>query len=440
MNESNETETDTGDSKSVSGWMPVVLRREWLPVLLAFGWFFSLMACYNLLRPIREAFGSQRPELLNWLFLGTFVVMLAAVPLYGKLVNLLPRGALVQCIFHFLAACLAAFAIAVAWSGPEPPQLLGWIYFVWVSVFILLAGSLFWTVMSDLFREDQGRRLFGIIASGATTGAICGSTAAKFLVSQIGLAGLLIAALILLECGLLFAVLLQRSTRHWPKQQQADRPRGSIWQGFTEIANSRYLQTICLFIFLFTFCGTAVYMQLSTMAKEAMPIAEDRVAFFANLNLYTQSGTLLLQLLVVSQLMKRAGLAIALSILPVVCIGCLIWLGTAPTILAISVVDVLFRATAYGITVPSREVLFTVINRESRFKSKYFIDTALIRGTDSLSSNAFFYITALLPAVAMINWMLLPLACCWLVTAFVLGKMQRRMAAPATLGTREPLI
>jgi len=400
-------------------------------VLSAFGWFFLLMCGYQILRPIRETLVSELESgEKQWLFLGTFLVMLAAVPVFGWLVTKVPRRGLVHVVMHFFATNILGFSIWEAFSHAAPDPWLARVFFVWVSVFSLFMTSLFWSVMVDIFSDEQSRRLFGPIASGATVGAIAGSSIAGQFASYLGLPVLMLLSAGMLEAGMLFAAGLDRSTRSWQvqKKQQPEKFAG-ILEGLRQIVRSRYLVTIAIYLALISFCGTTVYMQLTDVAKTAIEDRAARAEFFAGLNLYVQTGTLLAQTLLIGMIMRRLGLSVALIILPVVYGASFLLLGSVPGNLAVlGLVDVMTRIGAYGFAVPAREVLFTVVSREAKYKSKNFIDTVVFRGADSVASAGYAQLKNLFGAVAPVSWVMLPLTGIWILTGWSLGRQQSKLA------------
>ena len=415
-------------------------KHERLWVALAFGWFFLLMAGYQILRPIRESFVSDLPsEDKPTLFVVVFLVMLAAVPLFGWVSSTVPRRWLAHVVFHFFVAQLIAFT---AWIFLGPEDHAVWqarVFFVWLTVFILFATSVFWSVMADLFTKSQGQRLFGPIAAGATLGGIVGSSVATWLSGALGLGWLLGIAAFLLELGLVAASMLQRiKNSSAPSQEMGDQGtapddsqklnKSGIWAGVHDVWNSPYLRSIACYIALISFCGTMVYMQLTDSAKVAIPDRDQRTSFFASLNLYTQLGTLVVQFLLIGPMMKRLGLGIVLAILPVVYAVSFTLLGFSSSLFALGLVDVLTRIGAYGVTVPAREVLFTVVKPSEKYKAKNVIDTVVLRGSDAASSSTYAGIGWLASGAVIVPWLMLPITAIWIVLALRLGRGQRQQA------------
>src|SRR5262245_20284050 len=149
--------------------------QERAAALWSFAYFFTLLAGYYVLRPLRDQMGiAGGVKALPWLFRATFVTLLVAQPLYGALVGRLPRARFIPIVYHFFAANLAVFWVLLT-VGVEV-VMVARVFFVWVSVFNLFAVAVFWSFMADLFSSEQGKRLFGFIGAGGTAGALLGPT------------------------------------------------------------------------------------------------------------------------------------------------------------------------------------------------------------------------------------------------------------------------
>ena len=145
-------------------------------------------------------------------------------------------------------------------------------------------------------------------------------------------------------------------------------------------------------------------------------------------SLYTQLGTLVVQLLLIGPMIKRLGLGVVLSILPIVYAICFTLLGFSSSLFTLGLVDVLTRVGAYGVTVPAREVLFTVVKPSEKYKAKSVIDTVVLRGSDAASSKLFAVIGQFTSAASFVPWLMLPVTAVWLFVATRLGRGQRELA------------
>ena len=388
-----------------------------------------LMMAYNLLRPIRDTYATALGrEATGGLFLYTFVVLLIAVPVFASLKNTFAKRYLVPIVFHFFASHLAIFAL-LSWKL-QSAHWLGSVFFVWLSVFIMFVVSLLWSLLADIFESEQAKRLFGPIASGATVGALAGSWIASQFGKSLGVTTLFVMAFVLLELSIVFAKMLQReavknehlqtpdvqSKEDALKGKQKQEGFSALWSGLTNISGSSYLMLICLYVVLSQLFGTFVYFLLNDTVAAQIPNKLDRLSHFGTINFAAQLGTLVMQTLIVSRVVKFLGVSMALIIGPTVSLACMMGILASPTLLIVSVVDVINRLATYGVTVPAKEMLFSVVDDESKYKSKSFIDTVVVRGSDVMAGNLPFKATHIIP---------LTLVCG--LTGWILGRRRAKL-------------
>ncbi len=417
-----------------------VLRRivevragETAALLLGFFYFFCLLTAYYILRPIRDEMGIETGvENLQWLFTGTFAAMLVAVPLFGAVVGRWPRRRFVPWVYHFFALNIVIFFVLLSSSeSGEPRVWTARVFFVWVSVFNLFVVSVFWSFMADLLSSEQGKRLFGFIAAGGSAGALLGPTITATLAGALGPANLLPISALLLEIAVLCVYGLLRVT---PGPGGPTAPArtaaigGTIWAGLSEIGRSRYLQGICAYIVFYTTTSTFLYFLQANIIAEAFDDAGTRTRVFATIDLAVGLLTLLVQLTVTGRLMKRFGTGPLLAFLPVLSMVGFAILAIAPSVAAIMAIQALRRAGNFAVSRPAREVLFTVVSAEQKYKSKNAIDTLVYRGGDFASGWLFKALAALGLSLSWIAVLSVPLAVLWLAVSRRLGAEQERRA------------
>ncbi|MFK7765693.1 MAG: NTP/NDP exchange transporter [Mariniblastus sp.] len=428
-------------------------------------WFFLVLLGYYILRPIREQIGSTYGTAnLSGLFWGTFIVMLIAIPCYSVLVGKFHRRKLVPVIYFVFIGCLISFWLAMNFL-PEATQI--WVaraFFVWISVYGLFIVSFFWSVAGDLFSSDQGRKIFGVMSGGGTIGGLVGSQIAGRLVSRIGVSNLLLIPAALLIISLFVYVSLERSFTRLAgpeqKKSKSGKPTGgNPFAGFTAVLKSRYLFGIFLFTVLFSICSTGVYFQQAEIVKavfsdveideskirnvdslsdsefekekeklQESAAKEARTEYFANINFTVSLVTLLFQFVIVGWLMRTVGLGWTLAMLPVAYVVGISALALSPTLSVLAVVSVIGRAAEYGICNPAREVLFTAVNREDRYKAKSFIDTVVRRGGDSAVGAAYKSARGTFGlAMTTVSWIMIPIAIVWIGLSFYIGRENTRV-------------
>ncbi|NNE01259.1 MAG: MFS transporter [Pirellulaceae bacterium] len=394
------------------------------------------MLGYSIVRPVRETMGTMGgARQLSWLFLATFIAMLVAVPIYSALVARLPRRWLVRVVYHFFAICLLVFWIVMGIDSQNIQIWTARIFFVWVNVFALFNTSVFWSVLADLFTNKQGKRLFGMIATGATVGAIIGSLLTSLLVTHLSIRFLILLPIGLLEAGLWCAWRLEKQSGAIASAdpgQTSDGDAGAptaggLWAGITGVLRSPYLATLCLFLLFVQLSGTQLYFQQAEIVKAAFETDEQRTRLFAAIDLGTQLLTLFAQAILAGPILRKLGVSFALAILPVVYGLSFAGLAWQPTLIVLVIAMIATRASAYGITVPAREVLFTVVSREDKYKSKSFIDTVVMRGGDAAASQVFGLLRPLM-ALHALSVLMLPVTVIWAGVAWALGQQQKRLA------------
>ena len=404
-------------------------RGEMTAALWAFAYFFCLLCSYYVLRPVRDEMGIQGGlDKLSWLFTGTFLAMLAAVPLFGWASSRFPRRRLLPIVYLFFASNLVIF-YALMESGLAQAA-VAQAFFIWVSVFNLFVVSVFWSFMADLFRNEQAKRLYGFIAAGGSTGALAGPLVTATLAPSIGPANLLPVSAVLL-CATVICI---HRLAQWSKRNPAERRSppenveeplgGNIFSGITLALQSPYLIGICIYVMLGTLLGTFLYFHQANIMAVEVPSSGERTALFAKIDLAVNALTFFCQLFVVARLVNRYSVGLALIILPLVGAVGFFVIGLYPTLAALVVFQVIRRAGEYAIARPAREMLFTVLNREEKYKSKNVIDTVIFRGGDAASGWLFEGFRMLGLGFSGIAFVAVPIALLWAGTGWMLGRTQ----------------
>ncbi|HEX2200291.1 MAG TPA: MFS transporter [Burkholderiales bacterium] len=395
----------------------------------ALGWsllyVFAVLSAYYVLRPIRDEMGVHGGvENLPWLFTGTLLGMLAINPLFAALVRRMPRERFIAWSYRFFAGNLALFLIVFHLADPAQDVWLGRAFFIWLSVFNLFVVSVFWALMVDVFDAEQGKRLFGFLAAGATVGAIAGSTLTASLVHQVAPTNLFIASILLLEVAVFAARKLS-----FRNQTGAQNPiGGGVLAGISHTLRSPYLLGVCLFIVLFTVTSTFLYFQQATIARDYFADRGSRTAFFAQVDLLVNVLTLAVQLFFTAHILRKLGVALTLGILPLFTLLGFAALAAAPVIAVVVAFQVLRRAANFALARPTRELLFTVLSREDKYKAKSFIDTVVYRAGDQVGSWSYLLLSSFGLGIAGVAVAAVPLSAAWLAISLWLGRRQAKMA------------
>ena len=445
----NPTPPDPSSANPGTGLLAIRLTgvrpEEARIVLLSAAYFFCLLSAYYVIRPIRDQFGvAGGPQDLPPLFTATLAVMLIAHPVFTSIVSRWPRKRFVTVTYRFFMVCLLAFYVLLQAvpSGSTPWVWVGRSFFVWTSVFNLFVVSVFWSFMTDIYRERDSRRLFGLIGVGGTLGGIVGSSITAFLVEVVSVPNLFWFSILLLEGAVLCVKALDRrvGAQSGPKTDGGlDGPRpapgsvigGSALEGIKRVASSPYLLGICAFMLLFTFGSTFLYYMLGEFVSGIFVAPEARAAIYARLDLAVNTLTLVTQLFLTGRILKWLGVGLTLAILPLVSIIGFLSLGAAPIFAVFVVFWVLRRGVNFAVAIPAREVLFTVLRRRDKYKAKNFNDTVVYRTGDLAGIWSFNGLGALGLTTAAMAWSVVPVAGVWLVVALWLGRRQKGLAGVA---------
>ena len=415
-------------------------------LVLGFAYFFALLASYYLLRPIREEMGIRSGVgSLQWNFTATFAALLVAVPVYSALFARVPRARAVPAVYRFFLLNLVAFW-ALFRLGVSPVAVARSFY-VWLSVFNLLVVSVFWSFMADLFSAEQGKRLFGFVAAGGSLGAILGSATAGLLVGPIGIAGIVALSAALLELSARCAVALARWAHRRPDAPDApegspaaaiavatrhdERPvGGTVLSGVTAVIRSPYLLALAAQMLLFTLGSTFLYFQQARMVAEAIPDSARRTALFAAVDFAVNVSAFALQSLATGRLAAAFGLGPALTAVPVLTGAGLAALAAVPSIWVLAPLQAVRRVGHYALERPARDVLFTVVPREEKYKSKGFIDTVVYRGGDLLAAWTYALLAGMGLGPRALALSAVPATALSLSVALWLARRERRMEKP----------
>ncbi len=415
--------------------LTLVRRGEAAAVVASALCFFFILAALMVIRPAREALGMRRGiETVRWLFVGTAVVTLAINPLFGFLVSRTRRLVFITVTYGFFAASLLGF-YAVLKTAPEAiGEASGMVFFVWFSVFNLFATMVFWALMADRFSLEQSKRLFGVIGVGGTLGAIAGPWLASNLAKPLGTAGLLpvSAALIGLAVAAAWAVVRFQPQRSADAAETGDERGvigGSAWEGFQAVIRSPYLLGISGYVLTMTVIATFIYFTRLQMVAALGSDLDMRTGVFAQLDLYTQTTTLVLQALVTGHLMKRLGVSVTLALLPATVALGFLGLAVSASLAVLVIVQAGFNAVQRAITRPARETLFTVVPRADKYKAKAFTDTFVYRTGDVLGAQIEGLLGRLAPGLIALVTVTVPMAVAWAALGLWLGRTQQRRVA-----------
>jgi AAA family ATP:ADP antiporter len=398
------------------------------PLCWSFLYFFCLLCGYYILRPVRDEMAIEGGvQHLPWMMTATFVTLFVTTPIFGYVSARVPRDRLLLAVYAFFISHLIGFFLLMA--NHIAPQWIARVFFVWLSVFNLFVVSVFWSFMADIFRPEQGTRFFSIIAAGGSTGAMVGPLLTTGLTYVVP-----VPALMLVSGGLLGACWFSiRALDRWSKRQPVHSVQGaghaiggSMWAGMRLALSSPYLLGICAYLFLLTTTATFIYLEQTRLIGEQVVSPQGRTRLFAVMDLAVNVITFLAQLFMTAPMISRFGFASALILLPAASIIGFTVIGVTPVLLAFILFTIARRVGEYAVAKPAREVLFTVLGREEKYKAKNFIDTAVSRGGDAATGWIVNGVKALGISAAQMAWALVPLTCVWAWLGWFLAREEER--------------
>ena len=401
---------------------------------LAWSWLyiFSLLSSYYIMRPIRDQMGvAGGVNNLQWLFTGTLVGMLLLNLPFSWLVKAFPRETFIAISYRFFSANILLFVLALYAATPEQTIWVGRIFFIWTSVFNLFVVSIFWQMIVDVFNSEQGKRLFGFIAAGATLGAISGSAFTVSTVEHMAPGYLMVGAALMLEVAVFGVRRLSGLSAALSERPQAELEQpigGTLLAGFRDALSSSYLLNVSLFLLLYAVTSTFLYFQQAAVVSHSFQSRAAQTAFFASLDLGVNVLTLCVQLFLTGRILKRFGVGTTLSLLPVFSVIGFGVVALLPVLSSVVGFQLIRRAGNFAIARPTREVLFTVLPREDRYKAKSFIDTAVYRLGDQIGAWSFALLTALGLGLTEVSMVAAALSGSWLANSWWLGRRQDVLA------------
>ena len=398
-------------------------------LLWSFAYFFLILATYYILRPLRDNAGiTGGTRALPWLFTATFFVMLAAAPLYGWVVARLPRRRFIPLVYHFFAANILIFWLLLTLGIGQ--QIVSQIFFVWLTVFSLFAVSVFWSYLADLWRSDQGKRLYGFIAAGGSLGALAGPLLTRSLVDVLGPVNLFLLSALMLEGALFCANRLGHATSGFAQTTQSPPAiGGSAFEGLKAVLRSPYLGGIAAWVGLLSLGGTVLYLLQAEVVSITTQDAAERTRIFATIDLWVGGLQILLQLALTGRLIKRFGTGPAVAFVPLVFAFGFSVLAALPALMLVMVFQAAQRVANFAVSNPAREVLFTAADREDKYKAKNVIDGVVFRGADMVSSWIFHLLYAVMGlTIPLLAAVMIPISLGWLGLSLLLGRMQEKRA------------
>ncbi|MBM23359.1 MAG: MFS transporter [Gammaproteobacteria bacterium] len=399
--------------------------NELRAVMLSFSFVFTILASYYILRPVRDAMSSDWSDAqLSTIWTFTFLISFFVVSLYGYACSKIKFKHLVPSIYGIFA--LTFYFLFLLTNFFPGLNLINQIFYVWVSVFSLLNISVFWSFMADTYNKEQAKRLFGFIAAGSSLGAFCGPLITILFARTVGSNGLILISATMLFIPVLIAIYLQRiketDLQNTATSQFNEQPMGAkIFSGFKELGLNPLLLGIGIFIVLYSGMNTIFYYALKNFLTNVDQAT--RTQIWAGIDLAVNVLSVLTAMFGTGRLASRFGLSVTLPLVPMIITILLFTFALSPMLWTFVGLQIVRRAGEYAITKPAREMLFTTVDRESRFKAKSVIDVVIYRGADVSWGWVYTSLTQLLgfglAGIAVIGALI---ASIWSLLAVYLGR------------------
>lgn len=425
-------DNDNGmNSSAWRRWLWKIARIEGHEAGAAFAGFayiFCAFTAYMILRPVRETMGiTSGVANLPALFWGTLGATLLTQPIFGWLTSRYRRTVFLPWVYLFFALNLLGFYL---WFHFESDHT--WIaraFYIWLAIFALFVPSVFWSLMADIFRPEQSRRLYGFLAAGTSAGGVLGPFIAATLAPVVGTINLLLFSMFFVSAS----ILCIRYLTAWHERALATNPAvatpdvnrplgGSLWAGFTLVARSPYLLSIVAFVILLSWVTTFLYLEQANLVQKALPDRDAQTQLFGWVDFAVQTLSLLLQLFVLSRLTKWLRFTAVLVLAPALMIIGYSALALYPVLPVLLAAMILRRVGEYGLVRPCREMLFTSVDRETKYKAKNFIDTVIYRTGDATSASVHAGLVAVGFMTAGVAWIGAAVAALWALLAYQLGR------------------
>jgi AAA family ATP:ADP antiporter len=414
-----------------------------LALLLALNVLLILTA-YYILKPVREALilGQGSPELKTYMSVGQVALLSVAVPFYGRLVSSLSRRRLLNVVTYFFVACLIAFFVLARAGVP-----VGIPYFLWIGVFNLMIVAQFWSFANDLYSREEGERLFPLVGFGASLGAVVGAMVAGVLLRYVGVYQLLLIGAVLLAAQLQVTNYIDRRTsgheaagRPPAKKKepsQSDKPARPA-NAFAMVFRTPYLLLIAFMLLLnSTVDATGEYILGSIVTNGARAeVAEGRAGgqgvealigtFYSQYYALINTFSLLLQLFVVSRIVKYLGVSTGVTMLPALSLIAYNVMAFVPGLWVVMTAKVAEKGTDYSLSNTVRNMLFLPCTREEKYSAKQAIDSFFFRMGDVVSAALVFIGTNVGLAASGFAKVNIVLAAAFLALAVAVGRAYTR--------------
>jgi len=359
-------------------------------VITGFLLLFCVLGGYFAVRPVRETIGTiigRRATQDLWIFTALFALII--VPLYGWLVAHIRRSILVPAIYGFM--CLGFVITAIVFGSHSESAGFAKVFYVWISVMNVMLVSVFWSFMLEIVSTEQSKRLFGPIFAGGTAGAFLGPFITGRIVLEVGNVGVLYLGAAMFAIAIVLQRLLMAEWRRMApgaeeKMAASERDRalgGNPFAGFLLVLRNPYILGIALFIVGISAINTFLYFEQLQLVEDQFEEIAKRTQVFANLDSIVQGLVIITQLFLTGFIATRFGVTVLLVLVPIVMVFGLSVYAISGTFIVMAAAMVIRRWGEYAFIRPGREMLFSKVDKESKYKAKNVCDVAVYRLADA---------------------------------------------------------
>jgi len=432
----------------------VIRPGEALTAFLLTLYSFLLFLAYYIIKPVRDALmlDSWPAETKSYLSAAIAVLLIFVVKIFSRIASRAPRNKLITWVTLFFISNLGIFYILYL-SGVGPGT-MGIIFFIWAGIFNLIIVAQFWGFANDLYTEDEGKRLFPLVAFGATFGGFAGGSLTAWLTASLGVFELmLVAAGFLGICIFLTLIIHNREVKRAAikaaqvsqelesAKEEQEKPLGKEG-AFRLVFRSHYLLYIAFFVLLLNFVNTNGVYMLDTVAQNAAAKAIETgtasgldqgqylTTFFAGFYNIQNLFGMFVQLFIVSRVFKWFGVRVAIFILPALALGGYFFVSFGATLLLVKWVKALENGMDYSLMNTTRGALFLITTREEKYKAQAVTKSFFHRSGDVLSAALIFLGTTFLAFkvenFAMVNFVLVLI---WIFLGILIFREHKKLSA-----------
>ena len=350
--------------------------------------FFLVLSSWYVLRPVRNEMAVANVDDLPYLLAAGAIAMLLINPIYSWVVSKTNLRKIVIYCYSFLIVNLLIFLSTWKFLGIGDSVWVGRIFYVWCNVYSFFVVSIFWVVIINIFRNSKTRSFYGVIMAGGSLGAIFGSEISKRFSNsfdEYGLEFFTLSAAILLFFAMLLAMNITRSKMN-EKILDKNSVGGGSLDSIKNSIQSEEIRNIAGYVWMWTCLMTIQWITAINIIEEWSSDSQQRISFFATIEQIVSPLTLFIQLFLTNIIIRKVGIKNIMILYGFLFLIAYLLYGFFPSIVAVAIVTVFLRVFEYGFNKPTREIIYSTLKQNDRYKSSVLIDTFVSRFGDLTGS------------------------------------------------------